>query len=246
MEIRFLRQANRGPAAARNRGWQAAQGDWILFIGDDILVTPRTLVAHLSRLRQLFNSGIWAVQGPVTWAPGLAVSSFMRWWEKQRFPYPSSSGVAPFWCFYTSNVSLPRSTLVQSGGFDEAFPYAAYEDTELASRLARIGLRIYYEASAPAYHNHPTDLWDACRQMELAGRSHALLTSRTELKGLPRLWRWVGLGPWMRPDVVQWLYKRVERERHFSLWCWAAVIILVYAYSVGQGHKPPFSASGTA
>jgi glycosyltransferase involved in cell wall biosynthesis len=239
MMIQSLRQANQGPAAARNRGWQAAQGTWILFIGDDILITPRTLTVHLSRQRQLSTAGVWAVQGPVTWAPELTISPFMRWWEKQRFKYPAASGVAPFWCFYTSNVSVPRQALAQAKGFDEAFRYAAYEDTELAFRLANAGLEVYFDADALAYHNHPTDPQEAWHQMELAGRSHALMESHTGLKGLPRLWRWVSLGPWMRPRVVRWLCRRVERGHSFSMWRWAAVIVLTYAYLVGQGRKRP-------
>lgn len=237
MTVRFLQQANRGPAAARNRGWKVAQGTWIMFIGDDILVTPRALCAHLSRQRQLSHSSVWAVQGPVTWTPELAISPFMRWWEKHRFVYPPSSSVAPFWCFYTCNVSLPREALVQSDGFDEAFRYAAYEDTELAFRLAQAGLQVYYDASALVYHNHPTDLGVAYRQMELLGRSHALMESRTGLKGLPKLWRWAGRGPWMSPGMVRWLYRRVERGHPFGLWHWAAIVVLVYAYMVGQGRK---------
>src|SRR5207249_3266901 len=42
--------------------------------------------------------------------------------------------------------------------FDSSFRYAAYEDTEFAYRLARIGLRISYAQDARAYHDHWMDL----------------------------------------------------------------------------------------
>ncbi len=45
--VRYFRQAkNGGPSAARNTGIRHAQGTWLLFLDDDILVAPNTLELH--------------------------------------------------------------------------------------------------------------------------------------------------------------------------------------------------------
>ena len=72
----------------------------------------------------------------------------------------------PFNFFYTSNVSLPRGTFLALGGFDEEFPYAAWEDVEFAYRATRAtpALRMVYRSAARTRHHHPTDLASFRRQ----------------------------------------------------------------------------------
>jgi glycosyltransferase involved in cell wall biosynthesis len=43
-------ERNVGRAAARNLGWQAADGRWVLFLDDDILAPPGLLRTHLAVL----------------------------------------------------------------------------------------------------------------------------------------------------------------------------------------------------
>jgi len=51
-EIRYLRQANRGIAAARNAGIKQAQGEFISFLDDDDVWEPEYLVSVLSVFQQ--------------------------------------------------------------------------------------------------------------------------------------------------------------------------------------------------
>ncbi|WFU37357.1 glycosyltransferase [Bradyrhizobium sp. CB82] len=45
--IRLLRQANSGPAAARNRGWMAARGKYVAFLDSDDLFLPHKIESQL-------------------------------------------------------------------------------------------------------------------------------------------------------------------------------------------------------
>lgn len=238
--VRYEYQGNRGPAAARNKGMQLARGEWILFLGDDIYAQPGLLQRHLYVHEHLQPGATVAVLGLVTWDPALEISPFMAWWGQRRLPYPRSlePSFVENWRFYTCNVSAQRDFMLSQGGFDEAFPDAAFEDTEFALRLSKQGLRIYFCPQALAYHHHPTDLAGARRQMETAGRSCALFYGKTNLPGMPRSWRWIGRGPWMRPALINPLTKLAERWQHRCacppLWN----LVLAYSFLVGRGLKP--------
>ena len=237
--LTYVHQPNRGPAAARNLGMHKAHAEWILFLGDDIYPQPGLLTTHLD-IHERDPRATVAALGLVTWDPGLEITPFMQWWGDQRLRFPASRepGFTDTWRFYTCNVSAQREFLLADGGFDEGFPDAAFEDTEFAFRLSRRGLELYFDPRALAYHHHPTDLAAAYRQMETAGRSFQRLHQKTGYPGLPRLWRLVGGGPWMKRSIIRPAYALAERwQVRFScppLW----ISVLTFAFMVGRGLKP--------
>src|SRR5664280_1650862 len=50
--VRYLRQQNAGPAAARNHGLREAKGDWIAFLDSDDLWVPEKLEAQMDFLER--------------------------------------------------------------------------------------------------------------------------------------------------------------------------------------------------
>ena len=185
--LRVLGGPQTGPAAARNRGVEAAAGGACLFLGDDAWPRPGLLAAHLRFHRERPGEGD-AMLGLVEPAPPLDRSEFIRWLHRGgvQFGYGDlRAGEVPATCFWTANVSAKTGLLRAAGGFDEAFDDAACEDAELGLRLARAGIRLTFDPGAVAQHYHPTDLAATLERMRRVGRAYRLLVERAPEVAVP-------------------------------------------------------------
>jgi GT2 family glycosyltransferase len=171
---------NAGPAAARNRGVAAARAPLILFVDDDIVVTSTLLRRHLE-LHDASSDPLLCVLGRVDWHPDLTVTPFMRWLDRSGLQFAYDTWLRegqvdpPYAAFYTANLSVNRELLVEAGGFDERFPFPAYEDMELAYRLTQRGLKMHYRPAALAWHARAIDLAAFRRRTAMVATSAALL-----------------------------------------------------------------------
>jgi GT2 family glycosyltransferase len=176
--IRLLEQPNGGPAAARNRGVEVASGEIVLFLGDDTEPDgPNLLRAHFE-LHAARPDEAYGVLGRITWNPRNPVTPFMHWLENggPQFHYSelTAGPVDASNYFYSSHVSIKRSLFERVGGFDERFPAAAVEDTELGVRLAEAGLELDYHPDLLVLHDHPTTPAQSLHRSVTVGRSAAL------------------------------------------------------------------------
>jgi GT2 family glycosyltransferase len=172
--FRAIGQENAGPARARNRGVEEATGNLVLFLGDDVLVTPGLLALHVEAHRTRSAAGEVAILGRTLWAPEMRPTAFLRFLmegDQFGFKHIEDHEHVPYNFFYTANVSLRRQAMLDAGLFDESFPHAAWEDVELCYRMTRDGMRLVYEPRALAHHLHPTSLASFCRRRELVGLS---------------------------------------------------------------------------
>ena len=127
--LTVLQTHGRGPAAARNAGWRAADAEWIAFLDDDVKV-PRDWCQRLMRDLSDLPDEVAASQA---W---LYVPA-----PPQRRPTDSERRTlalmgAPW---ITADMAYRRAALVATGGFDERFPRAFREDSDLALRTVRLG-----------------------------------------------------------------------------------------------------------
>ncbi|MGC9318797.1 MAG: glycosyltransferase family 2 protein [Armatimonadota bacterium] len=208
LDIRLLEGRRGGPAAARNACVEAARGERILLLCDDIEASPGLVAAHHGRHRQA--GGPCAVVGRVEWPPGRAVSHFETYvMEHYHFGFGGLEGreELPFHAFITANLSIKRKLLLGLGGFDEGFEYG-WEDTDLGLRAAEAGVRILYAPEAVAYHHHQIDPGSYCRRQAAVGRSAAHFARKHPDR--PEV---VGLGRLPRPWSLRWLVKRVLFNR---------------------------------
>lgn len=155
----FRLARNSGPAAARNVGVRGARGRHVLFLDDDVLLAPGVLAQHLAAHQEASGDHI-AILGNAIWPSDEPMSPFMRYLIAGRVGggpmyrlIPDRNEVSYHW-FITRHVSVARTFMMQHGLFDEDFPYAYGEDTELAYRLQRQGLRIIYRPDIVVQHDH--------------------------------------------------------------------------------------------
>lgn len=178
LPVRLFEQPEGGPASARNAGVAASSGEVLLFLGDDTEPADEALLrAHLDLHAARPEPG-YGVLGRITWTPRAPVTPFMRWLENggPQFHYCDleAGPVDGSSYFYSSHASLKRSLFERVGGFDERFPTAAVEDTELGVRLADAGLELDYHPELLVLHDHPTTPAQSLRRSVAVGRSAAL------------------------------------------------------------------------
>lgn len=121
-QVLVLGSERKGPAAARNVGWEAATGDVIAFIDDDAYPADRNWIRE--GVRMLVSEGAPAVSGQVI-VPMPETPT-----DAQRNTSRLEEGA-----FLTCNAFVRRETLARVGGFDERFRVPFREDSDLQFRI---------------------------------------------------------------------------------------------------------------
>jgi len=190
--LKYIKQQNLGQGIARNNALKYAEGELILFIGDDIILEENALEEH-RKIHEKHPELNVAVLGFTTWHPEIKVTPFMKWLTEGRkggpqFAYDmlENKKTADYRFFYTSNLSLKKSILVKHQ-FDPDFKNYGWEDIELGYRLTKKeNLKIYYNKSAIGYHYHEIDESSLEHRMISIGKSAKIFQKKhPELKILP-------------------------------------------------------------
>jgi glycosyltransferase involved in cell wall biosynthesis len=147
-----LRQANAGPASARNAGATRARGRVLLFVDDDVVARPQLVEEHIRAHEK--HGDLAVVIGPMLTPPDCRLPAVVRWEQAMLYKQYEAMrrGVysPTYRQFYTGNASLHRSLFLVVGGFDERLRRA--EDVELAYRLGQHGACFVFNERAEAYH----------------------------------------------------------------------------------------------
>jgi len=139
-----------GPNAARNAGWNAAQGELAIFVDDDV-EAPRTwLPALLAAAAATPERDVFA--GPIRAA---IAGGGPRSCGKDSAPITTlDHGAADvdIPVGWSANLAIRRSALETVGGFDESIPVGAGDEEEWQERYRSTGGRIRYVAAAGLDH----------------------------------------------------------------------------------------------
>jgi glycosyltransferase involved in cell wall biosynthesis len=147
--VKLFTQNHKGAAAARNLGIEKAQGDWIIFIDSDLVVTPSFLQAH----SQTLNSEQKSTNNDRIFTYG-AVINTCNFDDPTSEPYKITDFSAAY--FATGNVAIAKKWLLEAGLFDTMFRQYGWEDLELGIRLKKLGLKLIKCPQALGYHWHPS------------------------------------------------------------------------------------------
>jgi glycosyltransferase involved in cell wall biosynthesis len=229
--VRVVRQANGGRATAKNSGIDAARGDVVLFLDDDVIATPGLVHLHAEHHRARPDPHE-ALLGHVTWAPELRVTRHMHWLEHggPLFAYDEIDDREDVtWkMLYTANVSLKREFLEP---FDVDLPI--FEDSELAYRLTKKGLRLRYDPDALGWHLREETPERTERRMREVGAAAALLYAKwPELREPPPRLRAAGR---LKAVGAMALSRVGVRRWDDQLDSWRAARAFAEGYGAGDG-----------
>lgn len=146
--VELLAGPGRGPAAARNLGWRAADAAWVAFLDDDVipehdwlsrLGADLVVEEHVAGSQGRIHVPLPRHRRPTDWERNVKGLEHAR--------------------YATADMAYRRSALEELAGFDERFPRAFREDTELALRLLKRGYRIEPGTRRVVHPVRPARFW---------------------------------------------------------------------------------------
>jgi len=181
MPLRLFRQANAGPAAARNFGARQANGNYLVFTDDDC----RPASDWLKSLSIRVNS-----------SPGSAISGRRLNALDNNLFSEASETVTEVACAHfnhpsnqagfvsTSNLSIPVNRFWGVGGFDESFRTA--EDRDFGQRWKEQGYPVIYAPEVTVYHVNSMTLTALWKRHLNIGRGARQFVQAGSTRGQPR------------------------------------------------------------
>ncbi|MGD1917740.1 MAG: glycosyltransferase family 2 protein [Pleurocapsa sp.] len=146
--VKVLEQNHQGAASARNLGVINAQGDTIIFIDSDLVVTENFLQCHADALVKVNQD----LKSDRLFTYGAVIITY-NFDNPTSEPYIITDFSAAY--FATGNVAIARKWLEEAGLFDTGFQLYGWEDLELGVRLKKLDLKLIKCPKAMGYHWHP-------------------------------------------------------------------------------------------
>lgn len=159
--VKLLRQANRGPAAARNAGIEAASGSILLFTDADCAPVED----WASTLTRALRAGADGVKGTYRTRQRSIIARFVQAEYESKY---RRMAVLPRIDFIdTYSAGYRRLAIEGAGCFNEELKVD--EDQELSFRMAERGYELRFVPEATVFHRHVDHPWAYLRRKHLIG-----------------------------------------------------------------------------
>lgn len=161
--IRIIDNPKQGVASARNLGARMAEKEWLLFLDDDMIILEENFRSYLNYTDM---AGKLCVNVEWVYTPDMLTEinknafgrflikygfTTMRGWS--NYPdWPENSSV-PVSSMSSPNLFIRKADFISTGGYDEAFPFAGFEDYAFSKRLEHHGFNMYVDTTSLMYHN---------------------------------------------------------------------------------------------
>jgi glycosyltransferase involved in cell wall biosynthesis len=179
--VRYLRQHNQGRAEARNAGFRACGGEYLIFLDADDRLTPVAVESHLRCFAADPEAGFVVggldhitSDGSYSYSPRWPLLTTAHYEELLKANHVAN----------TMAVMFRRSVLEEVGGFDPRCEPA--EDYEMLLRAARCSPSRHHPTVVAQYRRHTTN---TSRQgaVMLHAMHHVMESQRRWVQGVPRL-----------------------------------------------------------
>ena len=148
-----IEQAEPNAQRARNRAIEAARGEVLLFVDDDVVMGSDLVQAHWTNYR---DPDVAAVCGFFVDPGEAAVEDLPQEYSRATtgwiyLPHCYGKRIDSH-LFPSGNGSVRRDIAMRLGGFDENFVYTLLDDTDFACRLKSLGVKSVHDPSARLRH----------------------------------------------------------------------------------------------
>ncbi|MBX3164160.1 MAG: glycosyltransferase family 2 protein [Bacteroidetes bacterium] len=152
-----------GVAAARNYGASLANGKWLLFLDDDMIMNEENIHLYLQHTNRedKFCVNIEWIYPPELIAQ-IEKNAFGRFLIKYGFTtmrgwsnYPdwTTNSIVEVTSVASPNLFLRKQYFFETHGYDEKFPFAGFEDYAFSKRLEQHNFKMYVDTTSIMYHN---------------------------------------------------------------------------------------------
>ena len=232
----YMFQANQGPATARNRGVDTTRGDIILFTDSDCEPDHN----WLQEMTNPFSDpDVVGVKGAYkTKQTGLSARFAQAEFEDRYDLLLRHSFID---MIDTYSAAFRRNVFMDMGGFDEHFPVANNEDTDLSYRLAAAGHKLVFNPKAFVYHTHPDTLarylkvkfWRGYWRMVVYRRHPDKAVKDSYTPGVIKI-QTILMALSLPLSLLLWF---ASEALYLALLCWGIIIISSFRFSLKTFRK---------
>ena len=168
---------NRGAGPTRQAGIEAASGELIVLLDDDVIAAPGLIAGHARHHHELEPKLVIGYM-PNDWRklpPGRrGIAYIYRRAYEQHCKGFAADPAFVLHGFFGGNVSMPRSEFLRVG-IEGLAVERGQDDREFGIRCAKAGIRPVFDPSLAAEHLYDRTLPEFRRDCRLQGRSRRLL-----------------------------------------------------------------------